>query len=119
MVSARNASNLDNVVHRPSDALLVRVEADGQYIFISRPAIMEWCTTARMPFRWFEMQLESAGVIVKRNAQKTLGADTIYSRGQSRCWQVDATKLGGYTAPIQPATAYALNVVPLAGKRSA
>ena len=119
VVSARNASNLDNVVHRPSDALLVRVEADGQYIFISRPAIMEWCTTARMPFRWFEMQLESAGVIVKRNAQKTLGADTIYSRGQSRCWQVDATKLGGYTAPIQPATAYALNVVPLAGKRSA
>jgi hypothetical protein len=34
-------------------------------------------------------------VIVDHNVQKVLGADTVYASGQTRCWKIDATKLGG------------------------
>jgi hypothetical protein len=61
--------------------------------------------------------LERERVIVSRNAQKVLGADTVYASGQTRCWKIDATKLGGAvaggSAPAAPAAAPPSNVYPL------
>ncbi len=93
VVSAKAASNLDNVVLRPHQALLVRHELDRDTIFLSRSAMMHHCTEARVSFRKIEHALESSNVLIARNVQKILGADTQYAKGQIRCWRVDATQL--------------------------
>lgn len=119
IISSKASSTLDNVAHRPVEDLLVRIELDRDLIYISRSALMEFCASARTPFRQFEWQLEQAGIIVKRNAQKVLGADTIYSNGQTRCWQVDATKLDAGRVQVQQQQQPASNVVPINGAKTA
>lgn len=114
VISAKASSNLDNVAQRHTDELLVRHELDRHVIYISRAAMMSYCTTVHTPFRALEWQLEQLGVITKRGAQKVLGADTIYSNGQTRCWLIDATKLGGFALPSTPAQAS--NVVPISAR---
>lgn len=99
ILSAKASSNLDNVIHRPTDDLLVRNEMDFNIVYVSRTAIMEYCSENRVAFKPFETQLERDGVVLMRNAQKVLGADTVYASGQSRCWKIDASKLSGLTTP--------------------
>jgi hypothetical protein len=118
IISAKSSSNLDNIAQKPFDDLLVRHELDRDVIYIARPAMMEYCATNRTSFRALEWQLEQSGIIVKRNAQKVLGADTIYSKGQTRCWLIDAAKLEGRTQP-NPQPAPAANVVPIKGSKTA
>lgn len=115
VVSARASSNLDNVVHRPTDELIIRNELDAGVIYISRAAIMAYCAASRMAFKPFEAALEGQRVVLQRNAQKVLGADTVFAAGQTRCWKVDLTKLGGIQLPpAVAASAQASNVIPLA-----
>lgn len=101
VISTKTSSTLDNVAQKPFDDLLVRHELERDVIYISRAAMMEYCATNRTSFRALEFQLEQSGVITKRAAQKVLGADTIYSKGQTRCWMIDAAKLEG-RAPRTP-----------------
>jgi len=115
IISAKSSTNLDNVVVRHTDALQVRHELDFNLIYIARGAIMEFCADAGIPFKTLEWDLERAGVITQRNAQKVLGADTVYSNGQSRCWRIDSTKLGGYVAPLHQ-VAPPTNVVSIGAK---
>ena len=121
ILSAKAASNLDNVIHRPTDDLLVRNEMDAGIIYIARNAIMKYCAENRVAFKAFEQTLvRTDRVILDHNIQKVLGADTVFASGQSRCWKVDATKLGGVTLPAAAAAALAppTNVVPItAGAR--
>lgn len=122
IISAKAASNLDNIAHKPTDELLIRVELDADRIYIARNAIMEYCASGHTSFRALEWQLEREGVLAKRGAQKVLGADTIYSNGQTRCWLIDATKLDGYRqmqAQLQAAYAPPPNVVSIQGGRKA
>jgi hypothetical protein len=122
IVSVKAASNLDNIAHKPTDELLVRVELDADRIYIARNAVMEYCASSHTAFRALEWQLEHEGVIAKRDAQKVLGADTIYSNGQTRCWLIDATKFDGYRqmhAQFQTAYTPPANVVPIQGGRKA
>jgi hypothetical protein len=104
-ISARNSSNLDNVARAHVDALLIRHDLDLGVIYVARTAIMDYCATARISFRTLEYELEAIGVLVNRNAQKTLGADTIYRTGQTRCWLLNAAKLGDFVAAPVPAAA--------------
>jgi hypothetical protein len=109
-LSARNSSNLDNVARAHVDALLIRHDLDLGVIYVARTAIMDYCATARISFRTLEYELEASGVLANRNAQKTLGADTIYRTGQTRCWLLNAAKLVDVTASILPPSK-AANVV--------
>lgn len=119
VLSAKSSSNLDCTVVRPYNALLVRHEIDTQTIYLARAAMMEYCTEVKTSFRKLEQQLEAAGVIVARNAQKVLGADTVYAKGQTRAWRVDASKLGGNAlAPALQAIQQA-KVVPISGGKAA
>jgi hypothetical protein len=99
ILSAKAASNLDNVIHKPMDELLVRNEMDHNVLFVARAAIMKYCADNRVAFKPFEAALEREGVVLIRNAQKVLGADTVYASGQTRCWKVDASRLGGLQMP--------------------
>lgn len=104
VVSAKNSSNLDCTVVKPYHALLIRHEMDAGVIFIARQSIMDYCTEKKMPYRRMEQVLEANGVILNRNKQKVLGADTVYAKGQTRCWEIDANKLGipAPAVPTQP-----------------
>lgn len=117
IVGTKATSNLDNVVQRPSDALIIRNELDTGSIYVSRSAIMSYCADNRVAFKPFETALiRTDRVIVSHNVQKVLGAETIYASGQTRCWRLDSTKLGGMAipgVPTPPAAALPNNVVPL------
>jgi hypothetical protein len=123
IVGAKVSSNLDNVVQKPTDALLVRNELDTNTIYISRTAIMAYCADQRIAFKPLESSLVRTNrVIADHNVQKVLGADTVYASGQTRCWKIDATKLGGAMNALPPGTPAAhgtpSNVIPLqAGAR--
>lgn len=125
IVGNKASSNLDNVVQRPSDDLIVRSELDYGTLYIARHAIMAYCAEQHIAFKPLEQELERTRVIVARNVQKVLGADTIYAGGQTRCWKVDAAKLGGNANPqgltpphIAGAPHNVTNVIPLqAGAR--
>jgi hypothetical protein len=123
IVGAKVSSNLDNVVQKPTDALLVRNELDTNTIYISRTAIMAYCADQRIAFKPLESSLVRTNrVITDHNVQKVLGADTVYASGQTRCWKIDATKLGGAMNAVPPGTPAVhgapSNVIPLqAGAR--
>lgn len=118
IVGTKASSNLDNVVQKPSDDLIIRSELDTNTIYIARAAIMKHCADNRIAFKPFEQSLERLGVITSRNAQKVLGAETVYASGQTRCWKLDSTKLGGQANAIPAAVPAANNVIPLhAGAR--
>lgn len=119
VLSAKSSSNLDCTVVRPHNALLVRHELDTNTIFLSRVAMMDYCTEVKTSFRKLETQLEAAGVLIARNYQKVLGADTVYAKGQTRSWRIDASKLTGVAlAPIMAAVQQA-KVVPITGGKAA
>jgi hypothetical protein len=119
ILSAKAASNLDNVVHKPVDDLLVRNELDYNIVYVARTAMMKYCADNRVAFKQFESYLEREGVVLQRNAQKTLGADTVYAAGQSRCWKVDASRLSGVVLPaaVTAAITPPSNVVSIGGMR--
>lgn len=101
-LSAIGSTNLDNVAIRPYNGLIIRHETDTKVIYVSRQAITAHCAKMRLPFRALESKLESCGVIVSRNMQKVLGADTQYATGQVRVWKIDADKLSQVTMKGKP-----------------
>jgi hypothetical protein len=113
VLSPKGASNIDNVVVKPYGSLLVRHEPDTGLMWVSRSALMEFCTKAKTSFRKMENDLELLGAITQRSALKVLGADTAYAKGQTRAWKIDARKLGG----VLPAalTMAVNNVTPMNG----
>ncbi len=116
VLSAKASSNLDNVVNKPFNALLIRHEVDTNTMYISKAAIREYCTEVKTAFRPLEVELEKMGVITQRDAQKVLGADTPYAKGQTRSWKIDMTKVGPLPAVVQAMAAGANNVVPIGVK---
>jgi hypothetical protein len=96
-LSPKGATNLDNIVIKPFDDLFIRHELDTDTIFVARSAVMAYCAEHRTSFRAFEQNLERDGVLAKRNAQKVLGADTVYSKGQTRCWMLSGAALRSTT----------------------
>lgn len=115
VVSPKASSNLDNVVVRPHGALLIRHEADKQLMWVSRSAVMEYCTEVKASFRKLEADLEAKGIITNRNGLKVLGMDTPYAKGQTRTWKIDCAKIG----PLPVALAVTNNVTPITGGKAA
>lgn len=112
IMSSKNSSNLDNVAQRPTDALWVRHEIDTNLIYVDRSAMGEYCNEQHIAFKPLQKALLAEGVLLDASRQKTLGAETVYARGQTRCWLVDATKLEGLSS-APPAPAVPSNVTPL------
>lgn len=119
VLSAKQASNLDNVVVRPYNALLIRHEVDSNTLYVSKSAIRSYCTEVKTAFRKLETDLESLGVIVQRDAQKVLGADSPYAKGQTRSWKIDMLKVGPLAVMAQAMSQGGSNVVAITGGKAA
>jgi hypothetical protein len=117
-VSTKQAGNLDNIVHKPFGALLVRANLDSGRIHLSRAAMMEYCRDNKASFKTIEDDLFKQGILKHKNCLKVLGADTPYAKGQTRCWLLDSTKLAPPTAATIATSTTPTNVVPI-GVRSA
>lgn len=115
-ISMKQSGNLDNIVHKPFGALLVRANLDSCRIHMSRAAMMEYCRENKASFKTIEDDLFKLGILKNKNCLKVLGADTPYAKGQTRCWLLDATKLApSATTTIASATT-PTNVVPIGVK---
>lgn len=93
VLSSSHSSNLNNIAVRPSRGLLIRHELDIGVIYVSRTAILDYCTEKKANFRKLEQQLLASGALLSRSTQKILGADTPYAKGQTRCWKLIESKL--------------------------
>lgn len=116
ILSAKASSNLDNVVLKPYHTLSIRHNLDSASMWIARAAVMEYCADVKTSFRKLEQELEAQGIIVKRNVLKVLGADTVYAKGQTRCWEIAAAKLGPAVVQTAAAAPGPSNVVPIGSK---
>jgi len=113
ILSPKNSSNLDNIALRPHRALAIRHELDKQLIFISRQEIQGYFLETKQSLKEIEQQLVKMGVILDRSKLKVLGADTPFSKGQTRCWVINAATLGpAVNVMVQNAIA-ASNVIPI------
>lgn len=116
VLSAKGSSNVDNVMVRPYNALLIRHEADANVMYVSRSAVMDYCTEQKTSFKVLEAALQANGVVTNRSALKVLGADTAYAKGQTRAWKIDCKKFG--PTPAMTA-AVANNVTSINGGKAA
>ncbi len=116
IVSAKGSSNLDCVIVRPYNSLLVRHEIDTSTIYLARTAMMDYCTENKTSFRKLEQNLEASGVIMQRNGQKVLGADTPYAKGQTRVWKIDGSKMGGSALSAVSQAVQQAQIIPLKTK---
>lgn len=104
VISTTQTRNLDNIALPPrGPKLLVRHELDAHTLYVSRTAIMDYCAEKNANFRKLEDGLAAAGIVTHTNLRRTLGADTIYAKGQVACWRIDDTKLAGFTQVIEAA----------------
>lgn len=87
------ANNMSNVALKPTRSLLIRHEVDSGIIYVSRSAIIEYCTEHKANFRKLEQELLRSGALASRNVRKILGADSMYAKGQMRCWKLIESKL--------------------------
>ena len=62
-------------------------------IYASRNAIMDYCQENKANFRKLEHDLMRSGALVSRNLKRVLGADSVYTKGQVRCWKLIESKL--------------------------
>lgn len=95
ILSPKQASNVDNIVQKPHSAggLLIRNEVDTNRIYVARTAFNSYCNDIKANFRSIEAELLAAGVILRKDAYKVLGADTPLAMGQTRCWEIDRVTL--------------------------
>lgn len=92
-LSAKAASNVDNIVEKPRGALYIRNEVDTGFIFIAQQAFNNYCTEQKANFRTIEAELIQSKVILRRQCYKVLGANTPFAKAQTRCWQIDRNAL--------------------------
>lgn len=116
-LSPKQSSNLDNVINKPFDALKIRVEADTGRAFIEQAFVQKYCVENQINLRGFRSALLQTGVLTRTNCLRRLGADTMYTSGQVRCWEINLSKLSPGSLPAYAAPQDS-NVVPL-GRRSA
>lgn len=98
ILSPKQASNVDNIVQRPHSAggLLIRNEVDTNRIYIARTAMNTYCNEVKANFRSLEAELMAAGIVLRKDCYKVLGADTPLAMGQTRCWELDRIALSKY-----------------------
>ena len=93
LIMSTQAGNISNIAARPTRGLTIRHELDTGVIYMSRNAFMAYCAEKKANFRKIELDMLRSGALVSRNARKILGFDTVYAKGQIRCWKLDANKL--------------------------
>jgi intracellular sulfur oxidation DsrE/DsrF family protein len=77
----------------PHGALTIRHETENGVAYIVRNSLRMYCNAIGANFTDMQETLEREGILLDRSAQKVLGADTKFGKGQSRCWKIDMRKL--------------------------
>lgn len=93
-ISKLNNPNIQPTVDiAPRGALTIRHELDNDVLYVVRSAVRLYCNAVGANFTDIQDTLEHEGILVDRNAQKVLGSNTKFGKGQSRCWKIDMKEL--------------------------
>ena len=107
-IGAKGASNIDNVLHKPTRELSVRIEIDNHTAWINRAVFRHYCVEQGLNFNRSLLEMSRKNVITRDGVLKVLGADTQYAKGRVRCIQIDMDALGGKAAlSLVQSTAFA------------
>lgn len=87
----------------PQRDLVVRMETDGNRILIEKSTLRQWMSKQGVAWSDLIAELEHKRILVDAQKLVTLGAGTIYARGQSPCLIIDgnAPAMSGVLAEVQ------------------
>lgn len=116
-ISAKSASNLDNIDKEPIDKLVVRVEQDVNLIYIEVNAVKKYFLDNSRSYTADRRTLMASGVVLDDRSRRCIGSGTRYgSNGAVRCWKIDALKLAGAVGQQTTPPPAASNVTPMRKK---
>jgi len=92
----------DHVIVPPRGALFIRVEAEREFIYISRAKVRDWCQRNHASYTQIQQSLMRTGVLVNHDKRKTLGAHTEWAGAPQPCWVLNLRhpELGQYQLQI-------------------
>jgi hypothetical protein len=95
-------NKVDHVIVAPRGALHMRVEAEQDYIFISRGKVRDWCQRNHASYTMMVNSLRKSGVLIDHDKRKTLGAKTEWAGAPQPCWVLNLKhpELGQYQMQI-------------------
>lgn len=104
-ISAKGASNIDNVISEPGRELAVRIDLDANTCYINRAVFRKYCVEGGINFNRALHEMVRKKVLVRDNVLRVLGAGTVYATGKVRCLELDMDALGDRTklTSVQPA----------------
>ena len=78
-------------VKEPVRDLVVRYELDTGRVIIDERELRKWMTTQGVSWEDLLLELERKGLMAARNRPMTLGAGTVYARGQTPCLVINGS----------------------------
>jgi uncharacterized protein (DUF927 family) len=92
-ISAKGASNIDNVIAEPNRELVVRKEIDTGLIYVNRTVFRRYCMENGINFNRVILDMIKKKLLNRDSIHKTLGAGTKHESGRVRCMEINATAL--------------------------
>jgi hypothetical protein len=92
-ISAKAASNIDNVSQEPRGELVIRNEVDTGTLYVSRSALQRYCVDNHINMGRHLKELVAKGIVRNDNVRKVLGSGTKYAKGNVRCIEIDMARL--------------------------
>lgn len=92
-ISAKGASNIDNVLSEPNRELAVRKETDTGLLYVNRSVFRKYCMDNGINFNRALLEMTKKRILKRDNMLKTLGAGTKFESGKVRCMEIDSVAL--------------------------
>jgi hypothetical protein len=100
-------SGTADVLHEPINQLSIRLEKDKDLLYVQIVTFKQFCAKIGADFYQIEQDLLASGVLLDKNKNKKLGANTVHDRNQTRCWLINnahVTMAGVVPLPVLPST---------------
>lgn len=112
-VGTGRMSGTADVLHEPLNQLSIRLEKDKELLYVQIVTFKHFCNKIGADFYQIEQDLLDSGVLLDKNKNKKLGANTVHDRNQTRCWLLNnahASMAGVVPLPIPPSVAAPVQV---------
>lgn len=76
---------------------VARVVRETGVIYVSTPAIREWCSKRQIGYNQMKKDLQDEGILLTSHEKFVIGKGTTVSTGQIYCWKLDWNKVQGIT----------------------
>ena len=77
---------------------VARVIRDLGVMYLSTPAVREWCSKRQIGYNQMKKDLQDEGILLDTTLKYVLGKGTTTSTGQVYCWKIDWNRVQGTTS---------------------